>query len=127
MPDGRKLHRASTDKLLELPTDGIPRLMAHYTELFGIRVYFTTSASGSPPLPPAKPGKATRVPHTKEELTNLDTTRPAPPSSSSPELHNTRPSRTDDIRAGQTATTPLRATLRALQTPPKSPRKSENP
>ena len=100
-----------------------PRLMAPDTELSGICAYFCVR--GRPPATTAS--KVTRVPRTKEELTNPDTTPPAPPTSSSPELHNTRPSRADDIRAGQTTTTPLRATLRALQASPTSPRKSEKP
>jgi hypothetical protein len=56
MPDGRKLHRASTDKLLELPTNSTPGAWPPYTELSGVRVYFIH----------------VRVTLTKADLTNPD-------------------------------------------------------
>ena len=88
--------------------------MAPDTELSGICACFT-SAAGLPPLPPAK---SLAYPAPKRELTNPDTTRPAPPTSSSPELHNAGHPRRTTYAQVKTTTTPLRATLRALQASP---------
>jgi hypothetical protein len=47
--------------------------MAPYTELADFRVYFI-HVRVLPPTTASKAGKATRVPLTKEDLTNPDTT-----------------------------------------------------
>ncbi|MFD3940158.1 hypothetical protein ACFWSF_35610 [Streptomyces sp. NPDC058611] len=61
----RKLHKAPTDKLLELPPTA-PKAHAPYTELSGICAYFCVRVR----LPATTASKATRVPRTKEELTH---------------------------------------------------------
>jgi len=54
MPDGRKLHRASTEKLLELPTNGTPGAWPPTPNSPASAFTSSTCASCHPP-PPAKP------------------------------------------------------------------------